>query len=115
MTEPRTLDVPEELCTRQKKGSTTGQVEMGRALASEGRDVEPHECLRASEGEPLWWTTETIEFLTYDVSVAAHLTSKAPPRSQQGESITDNSRWISLAPMKCSICEDGVIRIGGEV
>ncbi len=30
-----------------------GQVEMDRALAFEGRDVEPHGYLRARKGEPL--------------------------------------------------------------
>ena len=56
-----------------------------------------------------------IEFLTHDVSEAPHLTSEAAPRSQQGVSITDYSRRISLAPMKCGVCEDGVICPGGEV
>lgn len=56
-----------------------------------------------------------INLLTYNVSVASHLTNEASPRSQQGVCITYNSRWISLAPMKCSICEDRVICLGVEV
>ena len=53
MTELRTPYVPGEPCTRQRKGSTTDQVETDRALAFEGRDVELHEYLRPSKGEPL--------------------------------------------------------------
>jgi hypothetical protein len=56
MTELRTPDVPGELCTRQQTGSTTGQGETDRVHALEGCDVEPHEYLRASGGESLWWT-----------------------------------------------------------
>lgn len=115
MTGLRTPDVPGELCTHQQKGSTTGQVEMDRALVFEGHNVEPHECLRMSEGETLWWTKVAITFLTHDVSEAPHLSNEAAPRSQQGVSIADNSRWIPLAPMKCGVCEDRVIYLGGEV
>jgi hypothetical protein len=56
-----------------------------------------------------------IEFLTYDVPEASHFTNEAAPRSQQGVSITDNSRWISPAPVECSVCEDRVIRLSSEV